>query len=195
MRVILIAPPGAGKGTQGQRIARRYNVPHFSSGEVFRREVARDSSIGWQVRGYLQRGDLVPDDLVIDLVLPPITETALAGGGYVLDGFPRTVPQAKAAAAVAERVGLTAMAVIHLDAPRDVLIERMLSRGEQRADDNEQTIRHRLSVYDEQTRPLLDYYHSRELVVTIDTTPPIDEVSQSIYTRLDPMVVRTSQSD
>src|SRR5919198_6755345 len=176
MRVVLIAPPGAGKGTQGQRIAERYGVPHFSSGELFRREVARDSAIGKTVRSYLEAGDLVPDDLVIKLLLPPIEETALAGGGYVLDGFPRTVAQAKAAAERGKVVNLTAQAVLHLTAPEDQLVARLMARGQHRKDDTPDTIRHRLKIYADNAQPLLDYYAGRGLLININASAPTDGV-------------------
>jgi adenylate kinase len=185
MRVIMLAPPGAGKGTQGERIAGRYGVPHIASGDLFREEVARQTPLGTTLRGYLEAGDLVPDDLVLSLVMDRVVKAAQTSGGYVLDGFPRTLPQAEAAARIAIETSTSAQAVLYLDAPAEVLISRIAGRGEDRADDSEAIARHRLEVYTEHTKPLLDYYTTRGLVVTVDAAPPIDAVSEQIFTALD----------
>src|SRR6202034_474538 len=128
MRVIMLAPPGAGKGTQGERIASRYGVPHISSGELFREEVARQTELGKTLRGYLDAGDLVPDDLVLSLIMERVL-AAQASGGYVLDGFPRTLPQAQAAAEIARKANVSAQAVLYLEVPAEVLSERLAGRG------------------------------------------------------------------
>ncbi len=185
MRVILIAPPGAGKGTQGARIAERYGVPHIASGNLFRMEVARRSELGVLVQTYLDAGDLVPDELVTDLLRGPVVSAARAGGGYVLDGFPRTLSQARGAAEIAAEVGLEAQSALHLDAPEPVLVERMATRAQRRTDDSVDTARHRLEVYAEKTRPLLDFYAGRGILHTVDATPPIDDVSSAIFAILD----------
>ena len=185
MRVIMLAPPGAGKGTQGERIASRYGVPHISSGDLFREEVARETPLGNQLRGYLDAGDLVPDDLVLSLVMDRVVAAAERDGGYVLDGFPRTLPQAEAAAGIAAKTGTSAQAVLYLDAPAEVLIARVTGRGEHRADDSEAVARHRLEVYTEHTKPLLDYYTRRGLVITVDAAPPVETVSEQIFKALD----------
>lgn len=187
MRVVMLAPPGAGKGTQGERIAKRYHVPHISSGEVFRQEVAKNSPLGQRLRGYLEAGDLVPDDLVLDTLMERVIEAAANDGGYVLDGFPRTLPQAKAAfeMAVSARAKVTAQVVLYLDAPPEVLMERLTRRGEGRADDSVEVARHRLEVYAKSTQPLIDFYSGRGIVVRVDAAPPIDEVSRDIFAALD----------
>jgi adenylate kinase len=185
MRVIMLAPPGAGKGTQGERIAARYGVPHISSGEILREEVARQTPLGKQLGAYLNRGDLVPDDLVLTLIRDQVVAAAEKTGGYVLDGFPRTLEQAEAAADIAREVNISAQAVVYLDAPEDVLIGRLVGRAEDRADDSEQVARHRLQVYAEHTRPLVDYYAARGILVKIDATPPVDTVSEDIFAVLD----------
>lgn len=181
----MLAPPGAGKGTQGERIAKRYGIPHISSGEMFREEAGRQSPLGERLRGYLDGGDLVPDDLVIELIRDRIVTAARESGGYVLDGFPRTLPQAKAASEIGEQTGTSAQAVLYLDAPPDVLIARLAGRGEDRADDSDEVVRHRLDVYAEHTEPLLDYYTRRGLVIKIDASLPADDVSQEIFRALD----------
>jgi adenylate kinase len=185
VRVIMLAPPGAGKGTQGERIAARYDVPHISSGEIFREETARQSPMGARLRDYLEKGDLVPDDLVLELIRARIVTAARESGGYVLAGCPRTLPQAKAAAEIGRETGTGAQAVLYLDAPPEVLIERVAGRGESRADDSEDVVRHRLEVYTEYTRPLLDYYTERGIVIKINAAQSIDDVSQEIFSALD----------
>lgn len=187
MRVIMLAPPGAGKGTQGGRIAARYGVPHIASGDVFREEVTRGSALGQRVRGYVEAGDLVPDDIVLDLLMGRVIAASASDGGYVLDGFPRTLPQAKAAFELALHAPArtTAQVVLHLDAPSQVLLERIAGRGEGRADDSAQVAQHRLDVYAESTQPLLDYYAGRGIMVRIDATPPADEVSREIFAALE----------
>jgi adenylate kinase len=187
MRVIMLGPPGAGKGTQGERIARRYGVPHIASGNLFREEVTRQTPLGKTLKSYLDAGDLVPDDMVLSLVMDRVVTAAEEHGGYVLDGFPRTLPQAEAAAEIAGKTNVSAQAVLYLNAPADVLIERVTGRGENRSDDSESVARHRLEVYSEHTRPLLDFYGSRGLVLSVDAAPPVDAVSEEIFTELDRM--------
>jgi adenylate kinase len=183
----MLAPPGAGKGTQGERIAARYRVPHISSGDIFRAEVASDSALGKQLRGYVDAGDLVPDDLVIEMMTDRIIEAAQNEGGYVLDGFPRTLPQAEVTAEIARKAGVTAQVALYLDAPPEVLIARLTSRGENRSDDSEEIARHRLEVYAKNTQPLIDYYTGRGIVVRVDAARSIDEVSEQIFAALDPI--------
>ena len=184
MRVIMLGPPGSGKGTQGERIASRYGVPHISSGELFRDEVARQTETGKTLQRYLDAGDLVPDELVLSLIMDRVL-AAEADGGYVLDGFPRTLPQAQAAAKVAREANMSAQAVLYLEVPPEVLAARLADRGEGRADDSAQVARHRLEVFTEHTRPLLDYYTRRGIIVRIDASPPVDEVSEAIFAALD----------
>jgi adenylate kinase len=185
VRVIMLSPPGAGKGTQSERIAARYQVPHISSGEIFREETARQTPLGQQLSGFLDRGDLVPDDLVLSLIRARVVAADKDSGGYVLDGFPRNVAQAEAAAAIGRETGTSAQAVVYLDAPPDVLIARLAGRGENRADDSEAVARHRLEVYAEHTQPLVDYFASRGILVKIDAAAPVDAVSDQIFAALD----------
>lgn len=185
MRVIMLAPPGAGKGTQSERIAARYGVPHISSGDIFRQETAAGTSLGQRLRGYLESGDLVPDDLVLSLIADRVIAAAEHRGGYVLDGFPRTLAQAEAAAEIARNANAGAQAAVYLDVPQDVLIGRVASRGEDRADDSETVVRHRLAVYAASTQPLIDYYAGRGILVKVDGVPPVDTVSQEIFSALD----------
>jgi adenylate kinase len=146
---------------------------------VFRHEVTADTELGRQVAEYLDRGDLVPDELVGRVVRREVLAAVTAVGGYLLDGFPRTVGQAEAAHADAVELGVEADAVVTFDVPRPVLLKRLLDRGGAggRSDDDGHTIRHRLDVYDLQTMPLLDYYDARGLLIRVDANRPIDEVT------------------
>jgi len=180
LRALLIAPPGAGKGTQAQRICAHFGVADISTGDVFRREVAAGTVLGKEVASYLDRGDLVPDTLVGEVVRQEIQKALDATGGYLLDGFPRTLPQAEAAHAIAVDMGIAAHAVVTFDVPRAVLLERLMGRGtsDGRSDDTEATIRHRLEVYDAQTAPLLDFYSGQGMLVRIAADQSIDEVTK-----------------
>ena len=194
LRALLIAPPGAGKGTQAQRRSAHFGVADVSTGEVFRREVNAGTDIGIQVKGYLDRGDLVPDDLVGRIIRREIDAAIAETGGYLLDGFPRTLPQAEAAYALASELGITAHAVLTFDVPREVLLKRLLGRGSKggRSDDDEATIRHRLDVYDLQTAPLLDYYATRGLLQRVNADRPVDEVTAQSIAVLEEALVRAA---
>src|SRR5579864_2065671 len=160
MRLLMVAPPGAGKGTQAARLSSHYGIAHLSSGDLLRKEVAAETAIGRIAAGYLSRGDLVPDELVMQMLVGPVRR-AVESGGYVLDGFPRTVRQAEESYAWAKQEGgVELMAVVHLVVSRPELRRRMLERAEAqgRADDTEETIDHRLDVYESETEPLLGYY-------------------------------------
>jgi adenylate kinase len=178
MRLLLIAPPGAGKGTQAEKLAAHYHIAHLSSGDLLRKEVAGGTEIGRAAAAYLQRGDLVPDELVIAMLFRPAVEAA-RNGGYVLDGFPRSRPQAEEAYRMARQLeGIELQAVIHLQVGREELRRRLLGRAQQegRADDNEATIAHRLDVYESETRPLLAFYAGRGLLIDIDGEQSVDQV-------------------
>jgi adenylate kinase len=181
----MLSPPGAGKGTQSDRIAARYGVPHISSGEIFREETARQTPLGKQLRAFLDRGDLVPDDLVLSLIRDRVVAASQGSGGYVLDGFPRNLAQAEAAAEIGRETGTGAQAVVYLDAPADVLIARLAGRGENRADDSADVARHRLEVYAEHTQPLVDYFAARGILVKVDAAASVDAVSEQIFSALD----------
>lgn len=186
MRVVLIGPPGSGKGTQAVRLAEHYGAVHISAGDALRSEIASGSLLGRQVRGYLDRGDLVPDELVTELLWSRIVEAARAGG-YVLDGFPRTVSQAEAAHRMAVEAGVTAHAAVFLDGDPQALTDRLLARArvEGRSDDNAEVIAHRLAVYTAQTAPLVDYYEGRGLLVRVDALGAPDEVTAALIAALD----------
>jgi adenylate kinase len=183
--VLLIGPPGSGKGTQGERLAHRLEVEHIAAGDLLRAEVKAQTPLGREVAELIERGDLVPDETIIALVLPKVVAAA-DSGGYLLDGFPRTVDQAVEARKLAERSGAAPDAVVYLDVPRDELTRRILLRAEEqdRADDNEQTVANRLQVFDEATRPLVEYYRERGLLHMIDAAREADTVTTAILDSL-----------
>jgi adenylate kinase len=182
MRLLLIGAPGAGKGTQAERLAKRFGITHISSGDLLRQHVRDQTALGQTIRSYVDRGDLVPDAVVLDMMRKPVVAAAEAGG-YVLDGFPRTVDQAKAAFPVAQALGAEVQAAVHLDVPRAELVRRLLSRR-RGSDDTEDVIDRRLQVYLESTVPLLEYYAGREWMFAVDGSRPPDAVHEEIVTRL-----------
>ena len=182
----MLGAPGSGKGTQGQRLAVRHAVPHVSSGDLLRAHVLQDTELGRAAREAMQRGDLIADDLVIAMVLDVVLGPS-AVGGFVLDGFPRTVPQATAAYAAARRQGVTLQAVVFLEIPHEELLARLAARRVDagRVDDTEATIRHRIEVYMDQTLPLVDYYAGRRILRRVDATGTIDEVTARVFNAID----------
>jgi adenylate kinase len=187
MRLLMVAPPGAGKGTQATRLATHYQIAHLSSGDLFRKEVAAGTEIGRIAADYLSLGDLVPDELVIEMLTEPVLE-AVRNGGYVLDGFPRTLRQAEEAYRAAEQVeGIELQAVVHLEVSAGELHRRLVARAELqgRSDDTEVTIAHRLEVFDAETQPMLGFYAERGLVVSVNGEQAVDQVFNDIVTAVD----------
>ena len=174
VRMVMLSPPGAGKGTHGRWLTEQTGAAHISSGDLLRAEVARGSDLGRQVAGYTARGDLVPDELIFGVLVPAVIAAARDTGGYVLDGFPRTMPQALRAAEIAAELGIVSDAVIFLSAPEEELVARLLDRAQRdgRADDTLAVIRHRLAVYASETAPLVDYYRSRGILLELSTDRP-----------------------
>jgi adenylate kinase len=185
VKVLLIGPPGSGKGTQGERLAARLGVEHIAAGDLLRAEVAAKTPLGVEVQAFLARGDLVPDVVILSLLIPKVLAAA-AGGGYILDGFPRSVEQAVEARKLADQANAGPEAVVYLDVPRDELMRRILARAkvEGRADDNEETVENRLRVFDDATHPLVDYYRDRELLHVIDAAQGEDAVTTAILESL-----------
>ncbi len=185
MRLLLLAPPGAGKGTQGERLAAWSGARHIAAGDLLRAQARAGSRLGREIAAYQARGDLVPDQIVLDVLTPAVTAAA-ARGGYILDGFPRTLPQAIAAAELAARLGVTLDAAVYLYAPDAVLTRRLLDRAGQggRLDDAAEVIPHRLRVYAETTGPLVPYYTERGILVAVDADQPPDAVTADIRARL-----------
>lgn len=182
MRLLLIGAPGSGKGTQAERLAQRYGITHISSGDLLRQHVREQTALGRQIQSYVDRGDLVPTGIVVDMLRKPVV-AAVDAGGYVLDGFPRTVEQAQAAFPTAHALGAEVQAAVHLDVPRAELVRRLLARG-RGSDDTQEVIEHRLQVYLDETVPLLDYYANREWMFAVDGAQPPDAVHQEIVARL-----------
>jgi adenylate kinase len=187
VNILMVAPPGAGKGTQAEALAEHYGIEHLASGDLLRAELAAGTEIGRAANEYIRRGDLVPDDLVLRLVLDRAV-TAAGNGGYVLDGFPRNRDQAAAAYEMARsKKELTLDAVVHLLVEREELRRRILARGAEdaRSDDRASVIERRLQVYDEQTEPLLQYYRDRGILLSVDGGRPVDEVTKELIDTLD----------
>ena len=182
MRILLVGAPGAGKGTQAQLLSAATGLAHLSSGDLLREHIARETALGRSVQAYVAAGDLVPDAIVMDMLRKPVVEAA-AAGGYILDGFPRTVDQARTGYATAKDLGVAVQVAIHLDVPQEELVRRLLERG-RGADDTEDVIRHRLAVYDESTTPMLGYYADREELVTVDGAAPVDDVHEAVLAGL-----------
>jgi adenylate kinase len=182
MRLLLVAYPGAGKGTQAARLAAHYGIEHLSSGALLRTEVTHGTKIGQIAVDYLQRGDLVPDELVFEMLSTRVLEAA-RNGGYVLDGFPRTLRQAEKAFSFAQQVeGVALQAVVYLRVSTDELHNRLLDRAarEGRSDDTEMGITHRFEVFEAETRPLLDFYAGRGLLIDINGEQRVQEVFTDI---------------
>jgi adenylate kinase len=185
VRLLLLAPPGAGKGTQGERLAAWCGARHIAAGDLLRAQAKAGTPLGREIAAYQARGDLVPDQVVLD-VLTPIVVEAAAAGGYILDGFPRSLPQAIAAAELAAELGVTLDATISLDAPEAVLTQRLLDRASKsgRTDDRADVIRHRLTVYAETTGPLVPYYRERGILIRVDADQPLEAVTADILAGL-----------
>ncbi|HTJ39880.1 MAG TPA: adenylate kinase [Dactylosporangium sp.] len=187
MRVLMVAPPGAGKGTQGAIIARHFHLPRVAIGDLLRRHVSEGTELGRSVQRYLERGDLVPDDVVLELMRQGLSEARAAGGGYVLDGVPRTMAQAVAAYRVALQLQMTAEVALHLAADDEELMRRLLKRAEveHRTDDTELVIRQRLKLYREVTQPILQFYDRRGILLTVDAMRPVEVVSADVIAGLE----------
>ncbi len=202
MKIILLGPQGAGKGTQAQRIARKAGAKHISTGDIVRAEIGSGSELGRKVQEYNDRGELVPDEIIVEMAKPYLNDA----DSWILDGFPRNEAQAKALDAALEQLGVRLDAVVALEAPDEALVKRLSGRRQsestgniyhieydpppedgddpgpfvQRKDDAEGAIRRRLEIYHEQTEPLKDYYARRGLLATIDAEQSIPEVTDDI---------------
>ncbi|HEX4094888.1 MAG TPA: adenylate kinase [Trebonia sp.] len=185
MRLLLLAPPGAGKGTQGERLAAWSGAEHIAAGDLLRAEAQTGTDLGKKIAADQARGDLVPDQIVLDVLLPAIAAAA-ARNGFILDGFPRNLPQAVAAAEAAAERGFTLQAALYLKAPEEVLMERLLARARQegRSDDTADVIRHRFQVFAETTGALVPYYAERGILITVNGDQPPDAVTAEIKDRL-----------
>ncbi|MGY1682981.1 adenylate kinase [Geodermatophilus sp. SYSU D01176] len=190
MRVVLLGPPGAGKGTQAQIIAGRLGVPAISTGDIFRSNVSGQTQLGLKAKSYMDAGDLVPDEITVAMVKDRLAETD-AKGGFLLDGFPRTIAQAEQLRNSLQELGHGLDCVLELVVDEDELVRRLSGRrmlvdGEwvQRDDDKPETVRHRLHVYREQTAPLSGWYRSEGLLIQIDAIGEIEEVTERAMSAL-----------
>ena len=203
MRIVLLGPQGAGKGTQAQRISRETGAKHISTGDLVRAEIRSGSELGKTIKEYNDRGDLVPDEIIVQMMRPYLDEE----DSWILDGFPRNGSQAEALDEMLKEIDAELEAAVALEAPDDLLVERLSGRRTsestgniyhaeydpppegseedpgpfvQREDDKEEAIRHRLKIYHEQTEPLKDYYADKGILVQVDATQPITEVTAEI---------------
>jgi adenylate kinase len=178
-----MGPPGAGKGTQAGRIARRFAVPAISTGAIFRANVGQDTPLGVQAKRFMDAGEYVPDQITNQMVRNRLAEPD-AAGGFVLDGYPRTLAQVKELDEMIEGHRLDTVLVLTVD--KDAVVARLLQRAqtEGRADDTEEVIRHRQEVYAEQTAPLVEVYSARGLVVTVDGRGDVDDVTERVFAAL-----------
>ena len=208
MRIIMLGAPGAGKGTQAKKIASKYSIPHISTGDIFRANIKNGTELGKKAKTYMDQGLLVPDELVVDLVVDRVNQDDCANG-YVLDGFPRTIPQAEALDAALLEMGQSIDYAINVEVPDENIVQRMSGRracvncgatyhivyaptkkenvcdtceGELilRDDDKPETVQKRLNVYHEQTQPLIDYYTEQDKLVEVDGTIDIEKVFDAI---------------
>ena len=208
MKIVLLGPPGAGKGTQAKSISNRYSIPHISTGDIFRKNISEETPLGIEAKGYMDKGLLVPDEVTINMVKDRLTWEDCKNG-YLLDGFPRTVAQAEALEAFLNSRDEKIDTALLIDVPMEFILERMTGRricgscgasyhvkfnptkGEgicdvcgsevvQRKDDREDTVRERLDVYERQTQPLIDFYKEKNLLSTVDGTKAINEVFNDI---------------
>ncbi|MDK2918803.1 MAG: adenylate kinase [Candidatus Petromonas sp.] len=212
MRLILLGPPGAGKGTQASRIVQRYEVPHISTGDIFRKNIKEGTELGKKAKEYMDKGLLVPDEIVVAIVEDRLKE-ADCKNGFLLDGFPRTVNQAEALDKVLENMNISLDKVINIKVDKNVLVDRVVGRricrdcgatyhvkfnppaeegkcdvcgGElyQRDDDKEETVTKRIEVYLQETTPLIDYYSNKRLLADIEGEQDIDKVFEDIVKAL-----------
>ena len=212
MKIVMLGAPGAGKGTQAKKIAEKYQIPHISTGDIFRANIKGGTELGMKAKSYIDQGQLVPDEVTIGMLMNRIQQEDCKNG-YVLDGFPRTIPQAESLKESLVGLGDQLDYAIDVDVPDEAIISRMAGRraciacgstyhivynppkkeqtcdvcGEQlilRDDDKPETVLNRLNVYHEQTRPLIDYYDKEGLLVRVDGTQPLDTVFENIETIL-----------
>lgn len=184
MKIILFGPPGAGKGTQAKKIVDHYNIPHLSTGNIFRYNIKNKTELGKKVKSIMDAGKLVPDETVVELVVDELQNDKY-DNGYILDGFPRTVPQAEALDNFLAENGTAIDVFITLTVPEQELIKRILSRGEGRSDDTPEKVRTRLEVYRNETEPVLNHYKEKGVVTEVDGVGTINEIFERIIEVLD----------
>ena len=183
--LILFGPPGSGKGTQSVRIAEKYNLVHISTGDIFRREIKNQSALGLKVQGIIEKGELVPDDLLVDILRSALQQAR--GAGFVFDGFPRTLRQAGDLDKLLAESGWKVSQVLALEVDEEEVVRRLLKRAqlEGRKDDTEEVIRNRMTVYHSQTRPLMDYYDKQGKFIALQGVGSIDDIFAGICETID----------
>ena len=173
-RLIFLGPPGAGKGTQAKALAYHWNIPHISTGDILRQAMKEQTPLGIDAQSYVDKGELVPDQLVQDLVQDRLNQSDTKSG-WILDGFPRTVNQAVFLEKLLQKLDQHGEQVVNLEVPDDVVVARLLERG--RKDDTEEVIRTRLDVYRTETAPLIDYYRDRHQLLMVNGNQSLEEVT------------------
>jgi adenylate kinase len=188
MNIILFGPPGVGKGTQAIRLAATYNLLHISTGDILRAAIAEGTPLGNIARTFVESGGLVPDEVIIGLVREVLTMNSDPAKGFLLDGFPRTIEQARALDELFNSLGISDVQIVMLTAPEDELVARMINRGMElgRKDDTLETIRHRLEVYSAQTEPVKAYYEATREIDFVDGLGAVDEVTERLMKVLSP---------
>lgn len=177
-RLIFLGPPGAGKGTQAKILAELRQISHISTGDILRNAIASQTPLGQKAQNYMDKGELVPDELLFDLVRDRLSQSDAVERGWILDGFPRNVSQAAFLENLLQELNQSCNCAIYLEVPDEVLVTRLLERG--RRDDSQETIRRRLEVYRNQTAPLVDFYRERSLLQTVNGDLPMPEVTESL---------------
>jgi adenylate kinase len=181
MRLVLVGPPGAGKGTQAEFISAHFAIPHISTGDIFRANFSAGTPLGLEAKGYMDKGDLVPDSLTTAMVKDRLQQGDVANG-FLLDGFPRTTGQAEALDGILREINTPLEVVLEMQADEDEIVGRLLARG--RSDDSEEVIRHRLKVYAEQTAPIISYYKNSGILRTINGLGSVAEVTERAISAL-----------
>ncbi len=187
LNIVLLGAPGSGKGTQSAKLIDEYGLYHISTGELLRDHIKRGTELGQTANEFISKGQLIPDQLMIDILDDVLEKEASGKSGVVFDGFPRTIPQAEALKGLLRKRGTDLHAVVGLEVPEEELVNRMIARGKEtgRADDNIETIKNRLDVYHNQTLPLRDYYTKEGKYLGINGTGIVDEIFRDIATQLE----------